>query len=128
MKLPQFFDGLPLIYREEGSGTRLTMERFIQQLDVPVDRKLELASNEAVKQAVLAGLGLSIIALASIKNELQLDLLKIIPVQGLPIQTTWSLVWPSGKKHSPAAKAFLEYLQSTKEAIIEEHFSWQQAY
>ncbi|MEN0005628.1 MAG: LysR family transcriptional regulator [Bacteroidota bacterium] len=123
-----FFTGLPLIYREEGSGTRLTMERFIQKLNVPVDRKIELSSNEAVKQAVLAGLGLSIMALVGIKNELELGLLKIIPIQGLPIETTWSLAWPSGKRHSPAAKAFLEYLEQAKRSIIQKHFSWQQNY
>lgn len=124
----KLFEGLPLIYREPGSGTRQTMERFIQQLKVEVDRKLELSSNEAVKQAVLSGLGLSVMPLIGIKNELNLGQLQIVPVRGLPIQTTWSLIWLRGKRHSPSAKSFLDYLEERKETIIEEQFGWYAAY
>ena len=114
----KFFETLPLIHREPGSGTRQTMERFIQKMNVNVNRKLELSSNEAVKQAVMAGLGLSIMPLIGIKNELNLRQLKIIPIKGLPIQTTWSLIWLKGKKHGPAANAFLDYIQENKAEII----------
>ncbi len=122
-----FFEALPLIYREPGSGTRLTMERYLQELKVAANKKLELSSNEAVKQAVLAGLGLSIMPLIGIRNELNLGQLKIIPVKGLPIQTTWSLIWLKGKRHAPAAVSFLEYLEARKQEIIERHFDWYQA-
>ncbi|HMQ50271.1 MAG TPA: LysR family transcriptional regulator [Saprospiraceae bacterium] len=126
--IQDFFDELPLIYREQGSGTRQTMERFIQQLKVPIRRKMALTSNEAVKQAVLAGLGLSIMPLIGIKNELKLGQLKIIPVKGLPIQTEWQLIWLSGKKHSVAVDAFLKHVDQQKESIINSYFDWYEAY
>ena len=118
------FEGLPIIFREKGSGTRQTMERFIEQNNLSVSKKMELTSNEAVKQAVLAGLGYSIMPLIGIKNELENNELKIIPVQGLPIETTWSLIWLKGKKHSPVSQSFLEFLNLNKSKIVIEKFSW----
>ena len=79
------FDNLPLIYREEGSGTRVTMQRYFQKANIVPNVKLELTSSEAVKQAVMAGLGFSIQSILSIKNELRLKEIKIIPVKGLPL-------------------------------------------
>jgi DNA-binding transcriptional LysR family regulator len=64
------FETLPIIFREEGSGTRVVMEKFISKNNLPIHKKMELTSNEAVKQAVIAGLGYSIMPLIGIKNEL----------------------------------------------------------
>ena len=61
-------------------------------------KKIELTSNEAVKQAVLAGLGYSIMPLIGIKNELSNQDLEIIPLKGLPIITHWNLIWLKEKK------------------------------
>ncbi len=122
------FNGLPLIFREKGSGTRQTMELFIQKNNLPVLKKMELTSNEAVKQALLAGLGYSIMPLIGIKNEVHNNGLQIIPIKGLPIKTTWSLVWLKGKKHAPVSKAFLDYLRKEKAQIVQEKFSWYEQY
>lgn len=122
------FEQLPLIYREAGSGTRQSMERFLLQLNLPVLRKMELTSNEAVKQAVMAGLGVSIMPLIGIRNELQLGQLQIIPVKELPIQTTWRLIWLQGKQASPAARAFLDFLAAERTQIIQQHFDWYETY
>jgi DNA-binding transcriptional LysR family regulator len=122
------FEELPLIYREEGSGTRMSMERFIERNRIAAVKKIELTSNEAVKQAVIAGLGYSIMPLIGIKNELNAGVLKIIPVKGLPISTKWSLIWLTGKMFSPIAKAYLDYVRKTKKEIIEERFSWYEQY
>lgn len=116
------FAKLPIIYREQGSGTRITMERFIEKNKLPVRKKMELTSNEAVKQAVLAGLGYSIMPLIGIRNELQMDRLQIIPVKGFPIKSTWHLIWLKNKKFSLAANAFLEYVRKEKNTIIREKF------
>lgn len=121
-------EDLPLIFREKGSGTRQTMERYIEQNNLSVVKKMELTSNEAVKQALLAGLGYSIMPLIGIKNELENNELSIIPIQGLPIQTTWSLVWPKGKKHNPVAQSFLTFLNEQKLRIVNEKFSWYERY
>ena len=120
----KLFEMLPLIYREQGSATRNAMEGFIEKNNYAVVKKLELTSNEAVKQAVISGLGCSIMPLIGIKNALQNHDLKIIPVKGLPIITNWNLIWLRSKKLSPAAVAFLDYLGQKKEEIIAEHFNW----
>lgn len=122
------FNDLPLILREKGSGTRQTMEKFIEHNGITALRRLELVSNEAVKQAVLAGLGYSIMSLVGIKNELRNKDLQIIPVEGLPIRTMWSLVWLQDKRFSPVANAFLEYMRKEKSAIIESKFHWYEQY
>jgi DNA-binding transcriptional LysR family regulator len=114
----------PLLYRESGSGTRQTMERFIEQNDIKISKRMELTSNEAIKQAILAGLGYSIMPLIGIRKEIQNKDLQIIPLKGLPIKTYWSLIWVKGKNHNPAALAYLDYLKKEKEAIIHSKFSW----
>jgi len=124
----ELFKDLPLIFREKGSGTRQTMEGFIERNNLTVLKKMELTSNEAVKQALLAGLGYSIMPLIGIKNELHNNELQIIPIKGLPIRTTWSLIWSKGKKHSPVSLSFIEYLQNEKLQIIHEKFSWYEQY
>ncbi len=118
------FEELPLIYREKGSGTRLVMERFIEENKLPVRKKMELTSNEAVKQAVIAGLGCSIMPLIGIKSELMHGDLQIIPVKNFPIISVWNLVWMKNKNFSPVAAAFLKYINEQKEAIIHEKFEW----
>ena len=76
---------------------------------------MELTSNEAVKQAVIAGLGYSIMPLIGIKNELLDGDLQIIPVKGFPIKSTWYLIWLKNKKLSPNAEAFLDYVNIEKQ-------------
>jgi DNA-binding transcriptional LysR family regulator len=122
------FEQLPLIYREAGSGTRRVMEKFIQENDLPVLKKMELTSNEAVKQAVIAGLGSSIMPLIGIKNELNSGELQIVPVKKLPIKTNWHLIWLKNKKFSSAAKAYLEYVKREKDNIIKNKFDWFERY
>ncbi|MEY5131688.1 MAG: HTH-type transcriptional activator CmpR [Bacteroidota bacterium] len=116
---------LPWIFREQGSGTRQMMERFLSQRHITVQKMLELTSNEAVKQAIIANLGYSIMPLIGIKNELKNKQLMIVPVKGLPIHTTWRIIWLKGKKHSPVVKALLGYIKDNKKRILQEHFDIQ---
>lgn len=113
-----------LIFREEGSATRLEMEGFFEEKNVSKRKKLELTSNEAVKQAVLAGLGHSIIPLIGIKNELQDGSLQIIKRRGLPLKTDWRLIWLKNKKMSPIAHAYLDFIRQEKPKILTHHFEW----
>lgn len=122
------FEKIPLIYREQGSGTRYVMEKFIKANKLPVKKKMELTSNEAVKQAVIAGLGYSIMPLIGIKNELNNQELQIIPIKGFPIKSVWNLIWLQNKNLSPVASAFLAYLKQEKENIINQYFHWFEAY
>ncbi len=123
-KIETVFTQFPLIYREEGSATRISMENFLSNRGISASMKIQLTSNEAVKQALLAGLGISIMPLIGIKKELESGELKIIPIKGLPITTDWRLVWLKNKPLTPVAEAFLEFIQEKKEAIFESSFSW----
>ena len=121
---PTLLETLPLIYREAGSGTRSMMETFIADHQLVVRKRLELTTNEAVKQALLAGLGYSIMPLIGIRNELLHTDLQIIPIRGLPLQTSWMLTWHKAKQLSPVAQAYLTYLQANKESTIQRWFGW----
>ena len=118
----------PLIFRENGSATRMAMENFLSKKKISVSKKIELTSNEAVKQAVLAGLGYSIMPLIGIKNELKNGDLKVFPLKHLPIITNWNLIWMPSKQFSPVADSFLKYLESKKEGIMNDHFKWFKEY
>jgi DNA-binding transcriptional LysR family regulator len=111
------------LFREEGSRTRLVMENFISKNKFKIKKKIELTSNEAVKQSIIAGLGLSIMPIIGIRNEIEDGLLKVIPMKGLPIQTTWRLIWLKEKKLSPIAESYLNYLTKEKDNIIQNYFT-----
>ncbi|MEZ4800958.1 MAG: LysR family transcriptional regulator [Flavobacteriales bacterium] len=111
-----------LLFREVGSATRSVMENYFEQKNLKARKKIELTSNEAVKQAVLAGLGISIMPLIGIREEIRAKRLKIVPAAGLPIKTKWRLIWLKDKALSPAAEAYLSYLRKEKENIIRNNF------
>lgn len=122
------FETTQLIYREAGSATRLAMEQFLKSSGIGNPKKITLTSNEAVKQAVMAGLGVSVMPLIGIKNELQNKQLQIVPMLGLPIHTQWQLVHMAGKSLSPAAKGLADYILNQKEQLINQHFGWVSQY
>ncbi len=122
------FESMQLIFREQGSATRDAMQDFIAKNKLPVHKRIQLVTNEAVKQAVMAGIGYSIMPVIGLRHELKNEELQIIPLKGLPITTSWRLIWLKSKKLSPAAKAFLEFVQQEKERIIREKFGWIKEY
>jgi len=113
---------MPLIFREEGSATRMLMDKYFKM--GKQRKQIELTSNEAVKQAVIAGLGYSLIPLIGTKNELLNEEVHILPFKGLPIITNWQLIWLKNKKLSPVAQEFLHFIQQQKGKIMEEQFDW----
>lgn len=120
----KLLEQLPLIFREKGSATRAAMETFLDKHNPEIRKRIELTSNEAVKQAVMAGLGCSIVPLIGIRNELVNRQMQIIPYRGLPIKSTWNLVWLVEKKLSPVASAYSQYLQQNKDRLVLQHFGW----
>lgn len=127
-KSKEVLANINLIYREEGSGVRLTLQQYFDNNNLNIKKKLELTSNEAVKQAVIAGLGCSVMPLIGIKNELQNGDLFIIPIKGFPIKTSWNLIWLKQKSFSPVALAFINFIKSNKASIIKNHFEWYETY
>jgi DNA-binding transcriptional LysR family regulator len=119
---------IQFIYREEGSATRKAMEEYVQKYGLSARKKMVLTSNEAVKQAVIANLGVSIMPLIGIRNELKNGQLHCLPLEGLPIVSEWDLVWIKGKRMFPAAQAFIDYVKENKDSIMDKHFSWTMEY
>ncbi|MEY3421762.1 MAG: hypothetical protein RIR48_2058 [Bacteroidota bacterium] len=118
----------PFLLREEGSATRSESEKYLTKAGTAITKKIELSSNETVKQAVLAGMGISILPLIGMKNQLLDGSLQIIPISGLPLETTWRLVWLKEKALSPAARTFIKYIEEQKENIVKMHFDWIKEY
>lgn len=121
---PIFDKKKPLIYRESGSATRVVMERYFSETSIKTRKKMELTSNEAVKQAVIAGLGYSILPLIGIKDEIIDKRLYILPKKNLPLKTDWRLIYHTAKKLSPVARAYLTFIQKEKEDILKTYFQW----
>lgn len=114
----------PLIYREAGSATRMVMENYLKNRGLDSVKKIQLTSNEAVKQAVIAGIGCSIMPIIGLKNELEKGELSLIPMKGFPIKSNWHLVWLKNKSLSPVAQAYLAYIKDQKNNIKNNSFSW----
>ncbi|MBO6517886.1 MAG: LysR family transcriptional regulator [Bacteroidia bacterium] len=117
-------EDVSLLFREEGSATRNAMEQFLKENNVEAKKTLSLVSNEAVKQAINAGLGYSIVPLIGLRLYLKSEELKIHHLPELPIVTKWNLIYNTGKRLSPAHEAFLDFVNEHKNEIIRENFDW----
>lgn len=113
-----------LLFREEGSATRAAMTRYLETHGIKPMKSMVLVSNEAVKQAINAGIGLSIVPLIGLRNELANESMKIIPIKGLPIITNWNLVYNKGKSLTPAQLELVRFVEENKHVIANEHFAW----
>lgn len=101
------------VLRERGSGTRMACERQFRKLQIRPRVRLELSSNEAVKQAVAGGLGLGIVSSHAVDMHLHEQGVCKLPADGFPIDSNWHLVRPRGKRRSPVADAFQFHLEET---------------
>jgi DNA-binding transcriptional LysR family regulator len=98
------------IVREPGSGTRLAMQEFFESQQVPWNVGMEMASNETIKQAVMAGMGVSFISRNTIELELQARRLVVLDVRGTPVIRHWHVAHLAKKRLSPMAAAFKEFV------------------
>ena len=121
---PKDLEAVTLVFRENGSATRTAMEEYLQKHRVKVSKKLELVSNEAVKQAVTAGLGVSIVPLIGLRNAIKTGAMSIVPMRGLPMRSRWSLVYNKGKKLTPAQAALVSHIEQNKDQIAHRYFEW----
>lgn len=112
---PQRLMNEPFIWREPGSGTRLTAEKFFAAQGVSLKNRLEVGSNEAIKQTVAGGLGLAVLSAHTVGPELALGELVQLDVQGFPLIRRWHVVYPRGKRLSAAALAFKAWLFEHRE-------------
>lgn len=110
----------PFIMREPGSGTRQAVQKMFEKEGLGLKVKLELGSNEAIKQAIAGGLGISVLSSHTLALEGATSQLTILNVQGFPIERYWYVVYPSGKQLSVLARTFFEYLVNEGKQILEE--------
>jgi LysR family transcriptional regulator, low CO2-responsive transcriptional regulator len=100
----------PFIMREPGSGTRKEVQRLFETAGLNLKVKLDLGSNEAIKQAVAGGLGISVLSKHTLALEGASNHLSVLDVQGFPIERQWYVTYPAGKQLSAIAGAFHDYL------------------
>ncbi|MDP2027489.1 LysR family transcriptional regulator [Sulfuriferula sp.] len=98
------------IVREQGSGTRNAIERFLQHRGLTMTTTMEMSRNEAIKHAVMAGLGLGIVSIHTLEMEFALGRLAVLNVEGFPILKDWYVVHRTGKRFSAAAEAFKAFV------------------
>lgn len=116
---PQRLAAETLLIREPGSGTRAALERFLEEHHVTASAIMELDSNETIKQAVMAGLGLSFISEHTIGLERSVGRLVKLNITGSPVKRQWRLVYRTEKRLMPAAKAFVQFMDSEGSRLIE---------
>jgi DNA-binding transcriptional LysR family regulator len=98
------------IFREKGSGTRMAADQFFKQMKFRPDVRLELGSNEAIKESVAGGLGVGVVSRHALHGHQKENGVSVIDVLGFPLPSAWHIVYPAGKKLSPLALAFKQHV------------------
>lgn len=106
------------LVRERGSGSRRAIERRFREHGVRVEPYMELDGDEAVKQAVLAGLGVAALSLHTLHLEIEHGKLVVLDVEGFPLRRRWHVVTRSGRQASRATEAFVSFLQAEGESRV----------
>ncbi|MDX1641662.1 MAG: LysR family transcriptional regulator [Balneolaceae bacterium] len=102
----------PFIFRESGSGTRMVMERLLDEAGIEPTIAMELGTNEAVKQAIMAGIGISLISKLSMHSELKTGKINKLNILDFPVETHWHTLYRKDKVISRVLKNFLNFLHS----------------
>ncbi len=111
----------PFLMREPGSGTRLVAQQVFARHGVAPKVRMELSTNEAIKQAVLAGLGVSILSRYTLGLDTEQNDLVTLDIEGFPLEGQWYLVYPSGKQPSAVAEAFMAFTRTEAKELVLDH-------
>ena len=111
--------GERLITREDGSGTRKLMEQACREAGVSPQIGMTTDSNETIKQAVMAGMGIAVISRHTIGLELALQLMRTLPVEGFPVMRSWFVVRRRSMPMMPAHACLQDYLRANGQAVID---------
>jgi LysR family transcriptional regulator, low CO2-responsive transcriptional regulator len=106
----------PFLLREPGSGTRIATERLFGELGLKLKMRMELGSNEAIKQAVIGGLGISVLSRHTLESDTPTKQFVVLDVKGFPIKRHWYFVYPAGKQLSIIARTFADHLRQASQA------------
>ncbi|WP_237248690.1 LysR family transcriptional regulator [Sideroxyarcus emersonii] len=118
---PQRLAEEPFLMREPGSGIRLSTEQFFAERGLQLKVRMELGSNEAIKQAVASGLGIAVLSAHTLALDRNSDELAYLDVQGFPIRRNWYWAYPKDKQLSVVAQAFLKFLHEESKQIGEKY-------
>jgi DNA-binding transcriptional LysR family regulator len=119
---PAVLEREPFIVREPGSGTRAAMERYFAEMRIKPPMIMTMASNETIKQAVIAGMGISFLSLHTTGLEVDTGLLKVLDVDGLPLVRRWQIAHLRAKLLSPAAEALRYHVLEHGEQLLARMF------
>jgi len=111
----------PFLMREPGSGTRMVAQQVFARHGIAPKVRMELSTNEAIKQAVLAGLGVSIMSRYTLGLDTEQDDLVTLDVEGFPLEGWWYLVYPGGKQPSAVAEAFMAFARTGAKQLVLDH-------
>lgn len=107
------------LMRETGCGTNLALDKLIGERKIAFKSHMELGSNEAIKQAVMSGLGISMLSLYALTHEIESGEIAVLDVVGFPYIDEWHVIYPKGKKLSIVAQAFYDYLLSEGRELVQ---------
>lgn len=113
----------PLLLREPGSGTHMVTMSCFEQRGLLPNVRMELGSNEAIKQAILAGLGVSIMSRYTLGLDSDLDGLVMLDVEGLPVEAFWYFAYPIGKQPLPAVRSFMDFVRAQGQSLVTAHLA-----
>jgi DNA-binding transcriptional LysR family regulator len=108
------------LVRESGSGNRKVVEEYFAEQGVRIRPYMELGSAEAIKQGVMAGLGISALSLHNLRLEIAAGQIVVLNVEGFPLRRQWNVVYRKGKRLSPAALGFIEFLRTEGQQLVNE--------
>ena len=115
-----------IIAREEGSGTRYIMEKFIAEQGLSLKMSMEMSGNETIKQAVMADLGVSFVSLHTVGNEIDSKQVVLLDIKDTPVMRTWHIVTPNNHPITQSTEAFRQFILEKAEAILNDLFGMQE--
>ena len=113
----------PFLMREHGSGTRRIASRLFERHQLTPKIRMELSTDEAIREAILAGLGVSILSRYSLGLDLEPTKLACLDVEGFPLERHWHFVYPVGKQLSMAARAFMDFARVEAKNLVGDAFA-----
>jgi DNA-binding transcriptional LysR family regulator len=113
----------PFLIREPGSGTRMVVQQLFDRHAIKPWIRMELSTNEAIKQAILAGLGVSILSRYTLGLDVEQTRLVTLDVEGFPLEHHWYFVYPSGKQLSLVTRAFMDFVRIEAKQLVYDHLA-----
>ena len=113
----------PFLMREVGSGTRMIAREIFAKHGLEPRVRMELSTNEAIKQAIIAGLGVSIMSRYTLGLDVTHEQLAVLDVEGFPVERSWVFAYPVGKQLPVLAQGFMDFTQKVARTLVFDHLS-----